>query len=158
MGTLKNELEKKPEIVTQTLQNLAAITNHKPPQDAAELQKRCDDYFNYCQCYGMKPGIESLCLCLGVTRSTFHKWQNGSRGSDFMQISCMAKQIICAFIESAMYSGQINGVCCIFALKNIANWEDTKTSEIVHYTSNGGTAADLPKFNLPTAEEAKSNA
>ena len=157
MGTLKNELEKKPEYVTQTLKDLTAITNNKPPIDAAELQKRCDDYFNYCQCYGMKPGIESLCLCLGVTRSTFYKWQQGSRGSDFMQISCMAKQIICAFIESAMYSGQINGVCCIFALKNIANWEDAKTTEVMHYKDSTGTVADLPIFNLTTAKEIDNN-
>lgn len=95
-----------------------------------EVQQRIDEYFDFCTRSSMRPGIESLCLALHITRTTLFRWCNGIGCSEYRQeVIQNAKQVVAAFIEQASLSGKINPATAIFVMKNWMSYKDSESFE-----------------------------
>ena len=66
-----------PDFVAETIENLRQLNNMGKPKTDKELTERIDQYFRFCQNTGNRPGIESLCMSLCITRTTLFNWNNG---------------------------------------------------------------------------------
>ena len=51
-----------PDFVAETIENLRQLNNMGKPKTDKELTERIDQYFQFCQNTGNRPGIESLCM------------------------------------------------------------------------------------------------
>ena len=112
--------------------------------------KRIDDYFSFCERSGIRPGIETLCLSLHISRTTLFRWSNGIEcSSDRQEIVQSAKSFIGAFIEQCMLGGKISPPSGIFLMKNWLNYKDTisfEESVPQEDKRRALTAAELPKL------------
>lgn len=50
-----------------------------------EIKQRIDEYFSFCQQSSIRPGIESLCMALHISRTTLFNWNNGTGCSEMCQ-------------------------------------------------------------------------
>lgn len=124
-----NQLE--PDFVKQSVSDLLAVRNTERPKTDEECSQRIDTYFRYCQSNGMRPGIEGLCLCIGITRQTLYNWKVGKGCSEERSAMTRAAiQFIVANLENAFMSGRLNPVSGIFMLKNWANYADRQDISI----------------------------
>lgn len=91
--------------------------NHDDP---AQVRARIGLYFDKCIETGSTIGKEGLCNALGITRSTFQSWLNGTarKGQDHQKICQDAEQVLKAYTENAMLDGDINPVPGIFFMSN----------------------------------------
>lgn len=95
------------------------------PVTDEEVEQRIDAYFDACLHGALRPGIESICTALQITRTTFFNWRHGCGCSRERQtIIERAHQFIISFIEQAALSGKLNPVTSIFILKNWANYKN----------------------------------
>lgn len=126
---LKQELKESPDFTKDTIHSLMELSKQGKPKDINELRQRLQYYFDFCADNDYLPGIESISLCLGTTRSTFWRWCNSENGEEWA-IECQkARQAILSFIESATVKGKISAPVGIFCLKNIGSWKDTLSFE-----------------------------
>lgn len=96
------------------------------PRTDEEVRDRVTSYFEFCEHSSIRPGIESLCLSLHITRNTLFKWVRGIGCSlERQEIAETAKQMCIAYIECATLSGRLNPASSIFALKNWAGYRDS---------------------------------
>lgn len=108
--------------ITVCLQELNQLGK---PKTLEELQDRIDRYFDFCVDHEFRPGIESLCMALHITRTTFWNWCNDINcNEEWAEIARNAKQFIVAFLEQAGLSGKINPATQIFLCKNWAGYKD----------------------------------
>ena len=129
--------------VGQIVQSLVELANKGKPKDVPELRMRVDSYFQFCADRNIRPGIETLSLCLGVTRMTFWNWCRGDGASDAWRAECnRAHQLVLSFVEMATMSGRLSPPVGIFALKNIGQWRDVVELEDVK---------ESKKIALPTS-------
>jgi hypothetical protein len=104
------------------------------------VKDRIHEYFTYCIEKDMKPGVEGMCMALGISRSTLWDWEvgrsrsepNGSR-SDIIKKS---KQFLAQYLEGLAQNGKINPVTAIFMLKNHFNYKDSQDINIVPNNPN----------------------
>lgn len=129
--------------VTVGLLNEIRKKADRRPETVTELTQRIDDYFRFCADHQMRPGIEQLALCLGVSRQMYWRWCAGEKGAEWQRICCQARQVVLAFLESASLSGHLNPATGIFLLKNWANYTDS-----VAITA-------IPEKELPTLNDIK---
>ena len=95
----------KPEI-SEMVTSLSELHAMGPCRTNAELRQRIDDYFRFCQGSSIRPGIESLCLSLGITRMTLLRWSRGEGcDQERQEIAQAARQMVVAYIECAGLSG-----------------------------------------------------
>lgn len=100
------------------------------PRTDEEVRQRISDYFAFCERSTIRPGVESLCLSLHITRTTLFRWARGDGCSlERQEMAQSAKQMCIAYIESATLSGRLNPASSIFALKNWGNYRDTVSWE-----------------------------
>lgn len=129
------------------------------PKNAADLETRISDYFDFCKRAELIPSVEGLSLALNISRKTLWAWQQGSRGAEFAEITTRAKQVLNTFIETSMYANKINAAAAIFSLKNIAGWSDVQKIETSIKEEKIKSAALLPIWedaeSLPEAIEIK---
>lgn len=119
-----------PEFVADVVQSLRELNEMGKPETDEEVKDRIDKYFEFCQRTGNRPGIESLCLALHISRTTLFKWNIGSNCSSYRQeIISNAKGFIAAFLEQAMTRGKISPPSGIFLMKNWLNYKDTISFE-----------------------------
>lgn len=120
------------------------------PKTDAEIKKRIDDYFLFCQCSGIRPGIESLCMALHISRTMLFKWNNGTNCSrECQELIQSAKSFIGAFIEQAMLGSKISPPSGIFLMKNWLSYKDAISIEesISNTTEKRAlSVAELPKL------------
>jgi len=97
-------------------------------QSAAEIEQRCNEYFQYCVQNNRRPIIQGLALALSTNRQSLINWEgeDSPRG----RVIGKAKQIIRALVEDWTVSGRINAPCGIFILKNIAGYQDSVTLDV----------------------------
>lgn len=120
------QAEKVQEIVT----SLKQLHDKGKPETDEEIKQRIDEFFSFCQCSSIRPGIESLCLALSISRTTLFNWNNGIGCSPKCQEYIQsAKAFISAFIEQAVLSGKISPPSGIFLMKNWLNYRDTISLE-----------------------------
>lgn len=140
-----------PAAVQHIVSSLKELHDKGRPQTDEELKQRIDEYFSFCERSSIRPGIESLCMALHISRTTLFRWSNGIDCSSYKQeLIQSAKSFIGAFIEQAMLCGKISPPSGIFLMKNWLNYKDTiSLEEAMPQTDSKRTltASELPKLN-----------
>lgn len=116
--------------VVETVTSLAELHNMGRVKTDDEAEERIKMYFDICGKLGIRPGIETLSLSLGVTRQTLHRWTRGEDCSPRRrELIEGARQYIAGFLEQCLLSGKGSTVGCIFAAKNWLGYKDATTIE-----------------------------
>ena len=121
-----DEVVQSNQYVNQTLPLLMALASQGKPKDVDQLKQRITDFFNFCAANNLRPGVEMLSSCLGVSRVTFWHWCNGTNCSlEWAECCRIARQTIMTFLEQTAISGKLNPATAIFLLKNWGGYKDT---------------------------------
>lgn len=143
-----NEID--PGAVQQIVTSLKELHDLGKPETDEEVAKRIDDYFEFCQRSSIRPGIESLCMSLHISRTTLFRWNNGDNCSTHRQeLIQSAKSFIGAFLEQAMLGGKISPPSGIFLMKNWLSYKDAISIEESMPQDNYKkvlSAAELPRL------------
>lgn len=143
-----------PSTVAELVTSLKQLHEKGKPDTDDELERRINDYFLFCEQSAIRPGIESLCLALHISRTTLFRWSRGEDcGQRRQELVLSAKSFISAFIEQAMLSGKINPASGIFLMKNWLNYKDTVSLE--EATPGGSKGRALSVDQLPKLSELK---
>ncbi|MCX4361424.1 MAG: terminase small subunit [Mucispirillum schaedleri] len=100
-----------------------------PKREPEKVEERLNYYFQYCTDKGIKPSVEGMSLCLGVSRQSLWEWENDT-GSKSGQLVARAKELINSLLTTWTMNGKINAVYTIWLQKNNSGYSDTKTLEI----------------------------
>ncbi len=95
--------------------------------DAAQVEKRLEEYFTLCATNDMRPNVPSMALSLGIDRRTLWKWANGDgkgKNSEIRDTIKRAYALLNILIEEYMQTGKINPVSGIFLMKNNFGYAD----------------------------------
>lgn len=146
-----NQLNNLPEkLCSEVVCNLRELAIKGKPENITELKDRINNYFAFCEERGFRPGIESLCLALSISRQTLWKWCAGENCSDEWTEECrIAKQFILTFLEQATLLNRLNPASSIFYFKNWGSYKDSISfDEAMPITSTRQalTAEQLPQF------------
>ena len=118
------------DFVGEAVRSLKELNALGKPQTDAEVQERIDQYFKFCENSGCRPGIESLCLSLHISRTTLFNWVRGYGCSpERKQIAERAKSFVGAFLEQSVLRGKISPPSGIFIMKNWLGYKDTISLE-----------------------------
>lgn len=125
------EIDRLPDDFVETsinsLQELAALgkISCKPEQDE-EFERRISQIIDFCKRKKMRPGIETICAGLGITRQTLSDWEKGTFGVSERRREAVkqVKQLIYAFLEQAGMSGKIHPTTYIWLTKNWQKYSD----------------------------------
>lgn len=118
------------DFVQETVKSLKQLNDMGRPETDAEVQERIDQYFQFCEDSGCRPGIESICLSLHISRTTLFNWAHGIGCSQERQeIAERAKSFIGAFLEQSVLRGKISPPSGIFIMKNWLGYKDTISFE-----------------------------
>ena len=119
-----------PDFVSDVVESLRELNDMGKPVTDEELEKRIDEYFQFCQRTGNRPGIESLCFSLHISRTTLFNWNAGiSCTVRRKEIINRAKSFVACFMEQAMTRGKISPPSGIFLMKNWLYYKDTVSFE-----------------------------
>lgn len=158
-GTLENI---EPVAVQEIVSSLKELHELGRPKTDEETKKRIDDYFAFCEQSAIRPGIESLCLALHISRTTLFRWGAGEDCSEYKQeLIQSAKAFIGAFLEQTMLQGKISPPSGIFLLKNWVGYKDQiSIEESVPQTDGKKTlsASELPRLDGFITENKKAQA
>lgn len=129
-----------PDFVSDVVESLRELNDMGKPVTDEELEKRIDEYFQFCQRTGNRPGIESLCFSLHISRTTLFNWNAGLGCTEHRkELINRAKSFVACFMEQAMTRGKISPPSGIFLMKNWLNYKDTVSFEnVVDLTHNEG--------------------
>ena len=145
-----------PAQVREIVSSLRELHDLGKPQSDAETEERINAYFEFCERSSIRPGIESLCLSLHISRTTLFRWNNGQDCSERRkELIQTAKSFIAACLEQYFLSGKINPATGIFLAKNWMGYRDTiSLEESVPQSSvrQAMSAAELPKLGLHNAK------
>ena len=141
-----------PAQVREIVSSLRQLHDLGKPQSDAETEERINAYFEFCERSSIRPGIESLCLSLHISRTTLFRWNNGQDCSERRkELIQTAKSFIAACLEQYFLSGKINPATGIFLAKNWMGYRDTiSLEESVPQSSvrQAMNASELPKLGL----------
>lgn len=122
--------EIEPGTVQQIVTSLKELHDKGRPKTDMEVEERIKAYFEFCQRSSIRPGVQTLCLSLHISRTTLFRWNNGDDCSPYRQeLIQSAKAFIDAYLEQAILSGKINPPCGIFLAKNWLGYKDTISLE-----------------------------
>lgn len=152
---LQSNIEEiEPSSVREIVTSLKDLHDRGKPKSDEEIRQRIDDFFIYCQESCLRPGIESLCAALCISRTTLFNWNNGKYCSPQCQEYVQsAKALIGAYIEQAVLGGKISPPSGIFLMKNWLGYKDTvsieenapKTDVRQHLASREELGLEAPK-------------
>ena len=146
-----NQLNQLPEgVCAETVQCLRELAERGKPTTVEELRSRIDKYFEFCAEHDFRCGIESLCLSLGVSRTTLWKWcREDGCSAEWAEVCQRAKQFILTFLEQITLTGRLNPASSIFYLKNWADYKDSISFDDALPTTDTRrvlSAAELPQL------------
>lgn len=122
--------EIEPGKVQEIVTSLKELHDRGKPKTDTEIEQRIDDFFSFCQNSSIRPGIESLCMSLHISRTTLFNWANGIGCSRVCQEYIQsAKAFIAAYLEQALLCGKISPPSGIFIAKNWLGYKDTVSLE-----------------------------
>lgn len=135
-----------PSAVQEIVSSLRQLHDRGKPETDEEVKQRLDDYFSFCEHSSIRPGIESACLSLAVSRQTFFRWSNGEDCSkERAEMIQSAKAFIAAFIEQSMLQGKISPPSGIFLAKNWLGYKDQiSIEESIPHDDRKKAALKLP--------------
>lgn len=112
---------------------ISDLARQGKPRTLEELNERLNRFFEICSRGNVRPGVETLCCSLGISRQTFWLWCNskGVPSEDWADACRAARQCVIAFLEQASLSGHISPPAGIFLLKNWASYRDLISFEDV---------------------------
>lgn len=132
MQNHKNNLptKKLSEMDSATVQGLVAnvkeLYDKGKPETDEEVAQRIDEFFGLCERTSLRPGIETLCMALHISRQTLLNWSRGDGCSrERKELINGARAFIHSFLEQASLSGKLNPATSIFLLKNWCGYRDT---------------------------------
>ena len=141
-----------PAQVRDIVSSLRELHDLGKPVTDAETEEMIYAYFEFCERSSIRPGIESLCLSLHISRTTLFRWNNGQDCSERRkELIQTAKSFIAACLEQYFLSGKINPATGIFLAKNWMGYRDTiSLEESVPQSSvrQAMNASELPKLGL----------
>lgn len=141
--------EMKPEKSRQITSALIELGKLGRVETDEQVRQRISEFFYICSESGIRPGIETLALALGVSRKTVFAWGTGRGCSPYRQeLILRAKSLITSYVEQGLLTGATNPVSAIFALKNYAGWKDSISIE-------ANTTFDTEKRMIDKSEIAK---
>lgn len=147
----------KPETIQKIVTSLKELHDMGKPATDEDVAKRIDEYFEFCQRSSLRPGIESLCMALHISRTTLFRWNKGQDCSEYRQeLIQSAKSFIGAFLEQAMLGGKISPPSGIFLMKNWLSYKDQISIEETMPNSEHKTAlcaSELPNLGQITQRE-----
>lgn len=111
--------------IMDNMRKLSAVSKREPEK----VQERLDYYFQYCTDNGVKPSVEGMCLCLGVSRQSVWEWEQDAQ-SRSGQLVARAKELINSLLTSWTMDGKVNPVYSIWLQKNNYGYTDNRTIEI----------------------------
>lgn len=123
-----------------------------PVKTDEECLHRLTDYF---ACYaeeGGYPTVETMCLCLGVDRTTVFDWGNGTKGSVRANMIKRAKGVLAAIDADLVLKGMINPVAYIFRAKNYYGMKDQQ-DVVVQAKNIFGADVDRQEIERRLSEE-----
>lgn len=147
--------EVEPSVVRQITASLRELHEKGKPETDFEVESRISSYFEFCERSSMRPGVESLCLSLHITRTTLFNWANGIGCSDVRkELIQSAKAFIAAYLEQVTLQGKLNPASSCFLFKNWCNYKDTislEESTPQETERRALSAAELPKLGAMKA-------
>lgn len=106
----------------------AMASMHLPPidiSDPAQVQKRIDEYFQFCIDNDRRPQIVGLCNWLGISRQAMNEWKNGDvRKSTHGDMIKKVYSVMEEMWTDYMQYGRISPPTAIFLAKNWFNYKD----------------------------------
>lgn len=116
--------------VREIVGSLRELYDRGQPETDQEVEQRVNDFFAFCQNSSLRPGIESLCMALHISRVTLYNWCHGIGCSESRkELAQAAKSFTTAYLEQAVLQGKISPPSGIFLLKNWAAYKDTISFE-----------------------------
>ena len=147
-GQLQNVSSEKAKVIISSLNELYLLGK---PETNEQVKDRIDTYFQFCSESGLRPGIESLSLALGVRRETLYRWRNGiGCDAERQEIVCHATDLIHAYLEQAGLQGQLSPPTMIFLAKNWMGYKDSVSIEQSLPSEKTGialSADELPRLD-----------
>lgn len=138
-----------PDFVAEVVESLRELNEMGKPETDEELERRIDEYFQFCQRTGNRPGIESLCFSLHISRTTLFNWNAGRGCSEHrMELINRAKSFVACFLEQAMTRGKISPPSGIFLMKNWLNYKDTVSFENAVDLANPASQQQLTREEI----------
>lgn len=138
------------ETVKDMVTSLKELHSMGKPDTNDDLKDRIDKYFAFCESVGFRPGVESLCLALHISRVTLFNWAKGiGCDEERKEIVESAKAFIAAFLEQTVLAGKISPPSGIFLLKAWLSYSDNISLEFrtpEEPVTRPLTAAELPKL------------
>lgn len=150
-STALNNVE--PDVVSEVIGSLKQLHDMGRCQSDLEVSDRIDAYFRFCQQSGLRCGVESLCLSLSISRTTFWNWCSGIDCSQERQQICLsAKQFIASYLEQISLQGKLNPATSCFLFKNWLGYKDA--AEPVQTTATPILTTDsLPTLSTKASAE-----
>lgn len=122
--------EIEPAAVNKIVGSLRELYDKGRPKTDEEVEQRIDSFFAFCENSSIRPGIESLCLALHISRQTLLRWKAGDSCTERRQEAIeAAKSFIGAYIEQAVLGGKISPPSGIFLMKNWLGYKDSISIE-----------------------------
>ena len=122
--------EMNPAKVKAIIHSLRELYDMGKPETNTELKERIDMFFQFCEDSNIRPGIQTLCTALHISRTALFRWTNGENcDKERQEIIEMAKSFIDSFLEQVTISGQVSPPVGIFLLKNWCSYKDTISLE-----------------------------
>ncbi|WP_287649978.1 hypothetical protein [Blautia sp.] len=144
-----NDLE--PDLVAETVKSLLELNHLGKPETDTEVKNRVNQYFQFCQDTGTRPGIETLCLSLHISRTTLFNWSSGiGCSAERQEIIEKAKTFIAAFLEQIVLRGRISPPSGIFLMKAWLGYRDTISFEDINKKN---PVLDKPRESLEQIKE-----
>lgn len=144
-----NDLE--PDFVAETVKSLLELNHLGKPETDTEVKNRVDQYFQFCQDTGTRPGIETLCLSLHISRTTLFNWSSGiGCSAERQEIIEKAKAFIAAFLEQIVLRGRISPPSGIFLMKAWLGYRETISFEDINKKN---PVLDKPRESLEQIKE-----
>lgn len=127
-----------------------ALTLAKWPKidvsDADAVNRRVDEYVDFCESHNAVPTLSGLALVLGTDRRTLWRWETGElRSSAHRDAIKRAHAMIEESINRLLMEGKMNPAAGIFMLKN---WYGYKDNVDINVTPNTNLAEQLPASQI----------
>lgn len=124
------------------------------PLTTEEVAETLNNYFAQCYDTGQIPTVEDLCLALGITRQTLHRWEHGIQCDSERTIMIQqAKEVLAAIDAKLVTEGKLIPVTYIFRAKNYFGMKDQREEVSVRINPLGDNIsnAQLEKKYLENA-------